>query len=134
MLATKNTVNRFLNLLFPLEFNNENEDATNVDMRRNNETNDNPNDDDQKLTNEEKKGTHSKKYTKDSSGHDRKFLLAAETTKKETVGHESVANKPEHSLCNANRPATSSVSYCTNIYLSYIFRYFCNRSFVVILE
>ena len=52
LLATKNTVNRSLNLLFPLVCNNENEHATNVRIRKNNETNVSPKGNDQKLTNE----------------------------------------------------------------------------------
>ena len=52
LLATKSTVNRSLNLLFPLVCNNENEHATNVRIRKNNETNVSPKGNDQKLTNE----------------------------------------------------------------------------------
>ena len=53
LLGTKNTLNQSLNLLFPLQCNNKNEDITNVDKRRNNEINNNPNDSDQKPTNQE---------------------------------------------------------------------------------
>lgn len=53
LLGTKNTLNQSLNLLFPLQCNNKNEDITNVDMRQNNEINNNPNDSDQKPTNQE---------------------------------------------------------------------------------
>ena len=53
LLAIENTVKRSLNVLFPIECNNENEDATIVDMRKNNETIHSPNDNDQKLTDEE---------------------------------------------------------------------------------
>ena len=53
LLAIENTVNRSLNVLFPIECNNENKDATIVDMRKNNETIHSPNDNDQKLTDEE---------------------------------------------------------------------------------
>ena len=53
LLGTKNTLNQSLNLLFPLQCNNKNEDITNVDKRQNNEINNNPNDSDQKPTNQE---------------------------------------------------------------------------------
>ena len=53
LLGTKNTLNQSLNLLFPLQCNNKNEDITNFDMRQNNEINSNPNDSDQKPTNQE---------------------------------------------------------------------------------
>ena len=53
LLGTKNTLNQSLNLLFPLQYNNKNEDITNVDKRQNNEINNNPNDSDQKPTNQE---------------------------------------------------------------------------------
>ena len=53
LLARKNTVNRSVNLLLPLERDNKNDDATNVDMRKNNETHNSPNDRNQKLTDDE---------------------------------------------------------------------------------
>lgn len=66
LLGTKNTLNQSLNLLFPLQCNNKNEDITNVDKRQNNEINNNPNDSDQKPTNQEFV-TENKKPTRSST-------------------------------------------------------------------
>ena len=66
LLGTKNTLNQSLNLLFPLQYNNKNEDITNVDKRQNNEINNNPNDSDQKPTNQEFV-TENKKPTRSST-------------------------------------------------------------------
>ena len=80
LLAMENTANRSLNVLFPIECNNENEDATIVDMRKNNETIHSPNDNNQKLTDEEfvreKRNQLEEVHKRQLSTWETKFALA----------------------------------------------------------
>ena len=99
----KNTVNRSLNLFFPLECDNKNEDATNVNMRKNNERNDNPNDDIQKLTDEE--------FVWENKEPTRR------STRKEPLDTRGkIFLEQEHSLYTRNCLETLSMTYCTDIY------------------
>ena len=80
----ENTANRSLNVLFPIECNNKNEKERNEkernDMRKNNETIHSPNDNNQKLTDEEfvreKRNQLEEVHKRQLSTWETKFVLA----------------------------------------------------------